>query len=124
MNRAYTMSARLRALDLLRTVCRLDQDGYAVYDPGWSDKRVSRAVKPMLTTSIVKDLRREYIGKARSNADAFHARQKAAARQLDTPVAAAQQPADRLERIEKKLDSIMRAWGLGEDDDAATLRHK
>jgi deoxyribose-phosphate aldolase len=47
----------------VETICRLDGDGFAAYDDGWSDQKV--ADKFGVTLTNIQDLRRQIIGNAR-----------------------------------------------------------
>jgi hypothetical protein len=118
------MRDRIRALDFLRTVCD-NIDGYSKYHEGWSDKKVSRTIKS-LSTKVIADLRREYIGKSRPHMERYKAgvgaamlnakRQKHILEQLSPArqdnVPALIVPQDRLTAIEAKVDALLTALGV------------
>lgn len=115
-----SLGARVKALDFLRTVCKPDGEGYASYEEGWSDKKVSRHLRLGLTPKLIGELRREYIGKSRVHFDRWEKQRAATPRHPSTaatPITSGATTRDividaRLIQIEAKLDALLAALGL------------
>lgn len=129
-----SMSDRLAAIDFLRTVCHADSEGYAVYDAGWSDKKVSRHVRKV-STKIVAELRREYIGKSRAHFDRWQQRiGKIDATPAASPIPTTQAPAavvdliGRLATLEYRINQVenmlMGLVGIGVEAKEEDRGHK
>jgi hypothetical protein len=55
-----TIAQRLEIARLLQEVCRLGQNGMAVYDTGWNDARIAAVVN--CNQASVMNMRRELVG--------------------------------------------------------------
>jgi hypothetical protein len=56
--------------DLIRLHCKKTEDGFAVYDPGWSDERIAAAI-PGSTIHMVRDARQKLVGLLRPRGEPF-----------------------------------------------------
>ena len=123
-----TLGERLAVLEFLRTICIPEGEGYARYQEGWTDAAVARKFKHILSPGVVVKLRREYIGKDKTQSERVMRGALAAHKALETELLTPQERAldgirivreanpdavsQRLDHIEAKVDAILNAFQI------------